>query len=114
MHMKLGVVYYELLNPSESITGDSIPNTVDEIEPNSEGKTPSTLLQIQQIILLDDNARPHVTVPVKNYLMKVLDWEVLPHPPYSPDIAPSGYLLFQSMAHALSEPWFTPYEDTKN
>ncbi|GBP05005.1 Mariner Mos1 transposase [Eumeta japonica] len=52
-------------------------------------------------------------VPVKNYL-KTLDWEVLPHPPYSPDTTPSDYHLFRSMAHALSEQRFTSYEDTKN
>ncbi|GBP19144.1 Mariner Mos1 transposase [Eumeta japonica] len=64
-------------------------------------------------ILVHDNARPHVAVPVKNYL-KTLDWEVLPHLPYSPDTAPSDYHLFQSMAHALSEQRFTSYEDTEN
>ncbi|GBP54769.1 Mariner Mos1 transposase [Eumeta japonica] len=57
--------------------------------------------QYDKIILLHDNARLHVAVPVKNYL-KELDWEVLPHPPYSPDIAPSNYHLFRSMARALS------------
>ncbi|GBP20579.1 Suppressor of hairless protein [Eumeta japonica] len=66
-----------------------------------------------KIILLHDNARPHVAVPVKNYL-KILDWEVLPHPPYSPDTAPSDYHLFRSMAHALTEQRFTSYEDTEN
>ncbi|KAG5321354.1 MOS1T transposase, partial [Pseudoatta argentina] len=44
-------------------------------------------------ILLHDNARPHVAKPVKTYL-KTHKWEVLPHPPYSPDIAPSDYHLF--------------------
>ncbi|GBP94327.1 Mariner Mos1 transposase [Eumeta japonica] len=55
----------------------------------------------------------HKKKSVENYL-KTLDWEVLPQPPYSPDIAPSDYHLLRSMAHALSEQQFTSYEDTKN
>ncbi|EFN83583.1 Histone-lysine N-methyltransferase SETMAR, partial [Harpegnathos saltator] len=66
-----------------------------------------------KIILLHDNARPHVAKPVKTYL-ETLNWEVLPHPPYSPDTAPSDYHLFRSMAHGLSKQRFTSYEDTKN
>jgi len=65
-----------------------------------------------KIILLHDNARPHVAAPVKTYL-ETLKWEVLPHPLYSPDIAPSDYHLFRSMTNGLSEQHFT-YEDTKN
>jgi len=64
-----------------------------------------------KIILLHDNARPHVAA-VKIYL-ETFKWEVLPHPPYSPDIAPSDYHLFRSMTHSLSEQHFSSYEDTK-
>ncbi|KAG5318068.1 MOS1T transposase, partial [Pseudoatta argentina] len=39
------------------------------------------------------SAKPHVAKPVKTYL-ETLKWEVLPHPPYSPDIAPSDFHLF--------------------
>jgi len=66
-----------------------------------------------KIILLHDNARPYVVTPVKTYL-ETLKWKVLPYPPYSPDIAPSDYHLFQSMMHGLSEQHFTSYEDIKN
>ncbi|GBP63480.1 Mariner Mos1 transposase [Eumeta japonica] len=76
-------------------------------------KCPQYYSRHNKIILLHDNARLHVAVPVKNYL-KTLDWEVLSHPPYSPDIAPSDYDLFWSMTHALSEQRFTLYEGTKN
>ncbi|EGI67225.1 Mariner Mos1 transposase [Acromyrmex echinatior] len=66
-----------------------------------------------KIILRHDNARPHVAAPIKTY-METLNWEVLPHPPYSPDIASFDYHLFRSMTHGLSEQHFTSYEDTKN
>ncbi|KAG5324920.1 MOS1T transposase, partial [Pseudoatta argentina] len=52
----------------------------------------------------------HVAKPVKTYL-ETLKWEVLPHPLYSPDIAPSDYHLFRSLAHSLCEQKFTSYED---
>jgi len=42
------------------------------------------------IILLHDNAQPHVAKVIKKYL-ETLKWDILPHPPYSPDIAPSDY-----------------------
>jgi len=32
---QLGVVYYELLKSNETITGGSLPNTIDEIEPST-------------------------------------------------------------------------------
>ena len=62
------------------------------------------------MILQHDNARPHVDKPVKTYL-EMLKWEILPHPPYTPDIAPSDYYLFRSMAHGLADQKFHSYED---
>jgi len=41
-------------------------------------------------------ARPHVAKVIKKYL-EMLKWDVLPHPSYSPDIAPSDYWLFRRM-----------------
>jgi len=49
-----------------------------------------------KIILLHDNARPHVAKVIKKYL-KILKWDVSPHSPYFPDIAPSDYWLFRRM-----------------
>ena len=48
---------------------------------------------------------------VKTYLER-LDWEMLPRPPYSPDIAPSDYYLFRLMSHALAEERYV-FEDIK-
>jgi len=52
----------------------------------------------------------HVAKVVKTYL-ETLKWEVLPHPPYSPDVAPSNCHLFRSMAHGLADEHFRSYED---
>ena len=49
---------------------------------------------------------------VQNYL-ETLNWEVLSHPVYSPDLAPSDYHLFSSMGHALAERHFDSYEDVR-
>ncbi|KAG5318287.1 MOS1T transposase, partial [Pseudoatta argentina] len=56
--------------------------------------------------------RPHVAKPVKTYL-ETLKWEVLPHPLYSPDIAPSDFHLFRSMAHGLADRRFHSYEEAQ-
>ena len=37
-----------------------------------------------------------------------------PTPPYSPDVAPSDYHLFRSMAHGLTDQHFRSYEEVKN
>ncbi|UYV69279.1 hypothetical protein LAZ67_6003099 [Cordylochernes scorpioides] len=60
-----------------------------------------------------DNTWPHVAKVVKETL-EALQWDVLPHPPYSPDIAPSDYHMFRSMTHGLAEQHFTSYEEAKN
>ena len=62
------------------------------------------------MILQHENARPHVAKPVKIYL-ETFKWQVLPHPPYSPDIASSDYYLFRSMTHGLADQKFRSYED---
>uniref|UniRef100_A0A914ID48 Mos1 transposase HTH domain-containing protein n=1 Tax=Globodera rostochiensis TaxID=31243 RepID=A0A914ID48_GLORO len=48
-----------------------------------------------------DNARPH-TANLTKMALQELGWEVLPHPAYSPDVAPSDYHLFRSLSNALS------------
>ncbi|EFN65786.1 Histone-lysine N-methyltransferase SETMAR, partial [Camponotus floridanus] len=49
----------------------------------------------------------------KKYL-EMLKWDVLPHPPYLPDIAPSDYYLFRSVEYGLAKQRFQSYEHTKN
>jgi hypothetical protein len=48
------------------------------------------------VCFLQDNVRPHTAALTIVTLLK-LKWDVLPHPSYSPDLAPSDYHLFGPM-----------------
>ena len=54
----------------------------------------------------------HVAKSVKQVLRE-LEWEVLPHLVYSPDLAPSDYHLFRSMQHALTDTHFSSYNEVQ-
>ncbi|GJQ79671.1 hypothetical protein Trydic_g5824 [Trypoxylus dichotomus] len=74
------------------------------------GKRPQYKQMHEKIILQRDNARLYVAKPVKIYL-ETLKCEVLPHAPYSQDIAPSDYHLFPSTAHGLADQQLRSYEE---
>jgi len=57
-----------------------------------EEKNPYTGKGRRKIILLQDNARPHTTTTLK--MITNLGWEILSHPAYSPDFAPSAKSSF--------------------
>jgi len=91
---QLGVVYYELLKPNETIIVVLYWTQLIRLSRALKEKRAHYYSRHDKIILLHDNARSHVAAPVKTYL-ETLKWEVLLHPPYFPNIAPSDYHLFR-------------------
>jgi len=65
-----------------------------------------------RIYSLHDNARPHVAKSIREKLLK-LGWIKIPHPPYSPDLAPTDYHLFHSLTNYLREKKFNDENDIK-
>ena len=55
------------------------------------------------VVLLHNNARPYTVAHTAETLRK-LKFEVMAHPPYSPDLAPSKYHLFGTLKEALMGP----------
>ncbi|UYV73022.1 hypothetical protein LAZ67_10001583 [Cordylochernes scorpioides] len=99
---QLGVIYYELLKPNETITGERYQQQLIRLSRALKIKRPQYAKRHDKVIYQHDNARPHVAKVVKETL-EAFQWDVLPHPLYSPDIAPSDYHMFRSMTHGLAE-----------
>jgi hypothetical protein len=59
---------------------------------------------------LQDNARVHVAAHTMDTIQK-LKWNVVPHPPYSPDLAPSDYHLFDPLKEHLGGKRFCSNEE---
>jgi histone-lysine N-methyltransferase SETMAR len=46
--------------------------------------------------------------------IKELNWEILDHPPYSPDLAPSDYHLLRSLRNHLNNKKFERFEEVSD
>lgn len=108
-----GVIWYELLKPCQTITADHYLHQLKQLHENLSERRPEWGQRHDKVILQHDNARPHVARIVKDYLEEV-KWEVLNHPPYSPDLAPSDFHLFRSMASGLKDTSFASATEVKN
>lgn len=107
-----GVVYYELLKPGETVNTDRYRQQMINLNHALIEKRPEWARRHGKVILQHDNAPSHTAKLVKDTL-KTLNWEILSHPPYSPDLAPSDYHLFASMGHSLAEQCFANFEEVE-
>ena len=70
------------------------------------------ILDVDNVIILHDNVRPHVANKTVNKLRK-FHWEFLEHPPYNPDLAPSDFHLFSPLKKILAGQRFTCDDEVK-
>ena len=86
-------------------------STAPELKAALDEKRPE-LVNRKRIIFHQDNARPHVSLMTRQKLLQ-LGWEVLIHPLYSPDIAPSDFYLSWSLQNLLMEKISIPWKTVK-
>ena len=107
-----GIVYFELLPRNQSINSNVYCCQLMKLGKEMKKKRPELAIR-KDVIFHQDNDRPHTSfVTRKKWL--VLGWEVMPHPPYSPDLAPSVYHLFRSLQNHLNGKTFDSNEAVKN
>jgi hypothetical protein len=69
--------------------------------------------RMNEVLLLRDNARPCNRLCTREEIAAV-EWIVLPHPPYSPDLAPLDFHLFSSLKDALRGCAFVDDDELKH
>ena len=95
----------------QTVTKEIYCEQLDRLKTAIAEKRPG-LLNRKGVILHHDNAPAH-TAKVTLQKIRELGWEVIPHPAYSPDIAPSDYYLFRSLEHFLSGKKYKDMDDIK-
>ena len=106
-----GVPYYELLLENQTINSNRYCSQLDQLKA-ALGEKHLELVNRKRIIFHQDNARLHVSLMTSQKLLQ-LGWEVLIHPSYSPDIAPSDFHLFRSSQNSPNRRNFNSLEDCK-
>jgi transposase len=84
-------IYY--LEKGKTITGEYYSNLLTRLNKKNCERKPS--LQKKKIIFHQDNAPAHKSVLAMGNL-RDLHYELLEHPPYSPDLAPSASISSQN------------------
>jgi histone-lysine N-methyltransferase SETMAR len=96
-----GVLYREFLQTGTTVTATIYADQLQKLNDAIRQKRPRR----REVVLLHDNARPHVANMTRQKIVE-LGWEVLPHPAYSPDLAPSDFHLFRPLKQFLKDKHF--------
>lgn len=96
-----GIIHYYFLERGKTITAIQYSNELNTVHQKLSEKYPA-LVNRKGPILLQDNAKPHIA-KITLEKLKELGYEILPHPPYSPDLAPTDYHFFKHMDNFLQE-----------
>jgi histone-lysine N-methyltransferase SETMAR len=84
----------EFIQQGNSITSEVYCKTLKELHRAIQNKRHGMLTSA--VLLLYDNVRPHAAACTRA-LLEHFSWELIDHPPYSPDLTLSDNSLFASL-----------------
>lgn len=103
-----GFLLIDYLEKGKTITGEYYSNLVTKLDAKICENRPG--LQKKKIIFHQDNASVHKSVLAMGNL-RDLHYEVLEHPPYSPDLAPSDFHFFRKLKIFLAGQRFSSNQE---
>jgi histone-lysine N-methyltransferase SETMAR len=92
-----GPITIDFLEPNTMINADRYSSLLASLKADIQNKRRSG---VKPVILHHDNARPHTAHQTMEAIKK-LKFDLLPHPPYSPDLAPADFALFPQLKRHL-------------
>ncbi|XP_024222499.2 histone-lysine N-methyltransferase SETMAR isoform X1 [Bombus impatiens] len=107
-----GILYYELLPEGQTINSEKYCTQLEKLKEAIITKRPE-MMNKRGFVFHYDNTRPHISLAVQMKLLE-FDWDVLPHPPYSPDLVPSHYYLFLPLKDFLRDRKSKSVNEVKN
>lgn len=94
-----GIIFIDYLQKGQTINSDYYIALLDRLKKEIVTKRPH--LKKKKVLFHQDNAPCHKSMKTMIKLNE-LGYELLPHPPYSPDLAPSDFFLFADLKRMLA------------
>lgn len=94
-----GVIHVDYLEKGKTITGAYYVDLLGRFNADLKKKRPH--LAKKKVLFHHDNAPAHTSAVATAKLVE-LHYELLPHPPYSPDLAPCDFFLFPNLKRSLA------------
>lgn len=95
-----GIILIDIVPKGCTVTAKYYTESVlPKLSKNLKEKRPK--LAQKNVLFLHDNAPAHTAALTTEFLSRSR-WEVMTHPPYSPDLAPSDYYLFPNLKKMLA------------
>ncbi|GFW58358.1 mariner Mos1 transposase [Trichonephila clavipes] len=82
-----GTGFFKLLPDNTTINLEVYCHQLDKLNDALQQKR-SELINRKGVVFHQDNARTHTSLVTRQQLLQ-LEWDTMPHPPYSPDLASS-------------------------
>ena len=99
-----GIFFIDYLKKGQTINGEYYANLLRQLRKAIKTKRPGKLTK--GVLLHQDNAPAHTSM-VAMAAARDCGFQLVDHPPYSPDLAPSDYFFFPNMKKHLAGHRFT-------
>ena len=106
------MIYMHWVPTRQTVNKEYYVKVLREIRKRFRRKKPA-LFKSGQWHFLQDNAPVHNSIFVTDYLTK-MGIKTVPHPPYSPDLAPCDFWLFPKLKENLRRCCYETIEEIKN